>query len=270
LAKGRITSGPFESEVAFLITSKGDDIAKDIAGLTSILEYDLKPRPVHRIRDTYYDTRLGLLRKKKIGLRIRRIDGKLLVSMKSNPQRIEGEGVRRIEVEDPWSPLSLARIRETLKDSPPKGKSHFSTRSPSDAFASMGLVVIQERTTRRKVRDIIPHDRPDSAPIAELGIDSVTFLGEPKVRIFEVEIEAKRDRSLKRIQEIAETLQSAYSEFLREWPYGKLATGMTIQNLLKSGVLQSYLKNGRLEAGAFPMIERSILSNTLGTTSGAG
>src|SRR4029077_15139272 len=112
--------------------------------------------------------------------------------------------------------------------------------SPSDSFASMGLVVIQERTTRRTVRDIIRHDRPTSAPIAELDVDSVTFLGEPKIRIFEVEIEAKGGRSPKRIQEIAETLQSTYSGFLREWPYGKLATGLAIQNLLKSGVLQSY------------------------------
>jgi len=270
LAKGRITPGPFESEVAFLITNRGDDIARDIAGLTSILEYDLKPRPIHRIRDTYYDTKLGLLRQKKIGLRIRRIDGRLLVSMKSNPQRIEGEGVRRIEIEAPWSPLSLARIREILKDSPSKGESHFSARSPSSAFASMGLVIIQERTTRRTVRDIIRHDRPTSTPIAELGVDSVTFLGEPKVRIFEIEIEAKRDRSLKRIQKIALTLQSTYSGFLREWPYGKLTTGLAIRNLLNSGVLQSYLEHDRLEAGAFPLIERSIMSNILRTTSGVG
>jgi CYTH domain len=269
LAKGRIESGPFESEVAFLITDKGDDIAKDIAGLTSILEYDLRPRPIHRIRDTYYDTRLGLLRKKGTGLRIRRIDGNLLVSMKSNPQRMQGEGVRRIEIEAPWSPLTLAMVQEMLKNSPSKGNPHFSARSPDDAFASMGLVITQERTTRRTVRDIIRHDRPTSAPIAELGIDTVTFLCEPKVRIFEVEIEAKGDRSLRRVQEIAETIQSAYSGFLREWPYGKLATGLAIQQLLKSGVLQSYLKHGRLEAGAFPVIEKSILSNILRTKSGA-
>lgn len=270
MANGSIRSGPFESEVSLLITNKGDDIVKDIAGLTSILEYDLKPRPVHRIRDTYYDTRLGLLRKKKIGLRIRRIDGKLLVSMKSNPQRIEGEGVRRIEIEAPWSPLSLARIQKTLKNSPSKGKSRFSARSPSDAFASMGLVVIQERTTRRTVRDIFRHDRPTRTPLAELGIDSVTFIGQRKVRIFEVEIEAKGNRSPKKIQEIAKTLQSTYSGFLREWPYGKLATGLAIQNLLNSGVLQSYLEHDRLEAGAFPVIERSIMSNILAATSGAG
>jgi hypothetical protein len=258
VANPRSSSRHLESEIAFVITNKGDDIGGDIAGLTSVLEYDLKPKPPHRIHDTYYDTRQGLLRKRKTALRIRRIDESLLVSLKSNPQPLEGKGVRRIEIEAPWSQQSLARIQETLKKKRSPDKSRASKSSPWAAFASMGLRVVQERMTRRMARDILPHDKPTGRPVAELDIDNVTFLGDPKVRLFQVEIEAKGGGSMKRIQRVAEALQLSYSGFLKEWPYGKLVTGLAIQKLLKSGVLQNHLDHSRLKADAFPVIESYI------------
>jgi triphosphatase len=260
VANRRASLKPFESEVALIITNKAEDLVGDIAGLTSIHEYDLKPEPPYRIRDTYYDTKLGLLRKRKTTLRIRRTDGNTLVSMKSNPQRLDGQGVRRVEIEAQWSQQSFARILEVLKNSRSPRESHFFRNSASNTFASMGLVVIQKRMTRRVVRGILRHDREGSMPVAEMDVDSVTYLGDPKIRVFQVEIEAKARGSVKRIQEIAETLLSTYSGFLKEWPYGKLATGMAIQRLLKSGALQSHLDHGRLKAEAFRVIERDIVS----------
>jgi hypothetical protein len=261
VASPRSSSRPFESEIAFVITNKGDDIGGDIAGLTSVLEYDLKPKPPHRIHDTYYDTSQGLLRKRKTALRIRRMDESLLVSLKSNPQPLDGKGVRRIEIEAPWSQQSLARIQETLKKKRLPEKSRVSKDSPWAAFASMGLRVVQERMTRRMVRDVFRHDKPERRPVAELDIDNVTFLGDPKVRLFQIEIEAKGGGSMKRILRIAEVLQSSYSGFLKEWPYGKLVTGLAIQKLLRSGVLQSHLDHSRLKADAFPVIERYIAAS---------
>jgi hypothetical protein len=262
VASPRTSSGAFESEVAFVITNKGDDIAKDVAGLTSILGYDLKPKPTRRIHDTYYDTKRQLLRKRRIALRIRRMHGSLLVSIKSNSQPLKGKGVRRIEFEAPWSQKSLAMIRRTLKTHHANVDPSFSRLQPWNNLASMGLLVIQERITRRVVRDISRHDRPGSMPVAELDIDNVTYPGDPKIRVFEIEIEAKASRSLRRIEEIAEAIQSSYSDFLKVWPYGKLATGMAIQRLLKSGVLQSHLVHGRLTPQAFTVIERSIVSKS--------
>jgi hypothetical protein len=260
VARQRTSSTALESEVTLVVTNKGEDIAKDIAGLTSIIEYDLKPQPIQRIHDTYYDTDQGSLRRRKIGLRIRRIHRHLLVTIKSNPQSLEAKGVQRIEFEAPWSQESLVMIQRTLRHTQAKGQARYSRHLPSDTLASMGLGVVQERITRRLVRDIFRHDRPDSTPVAELDIDSVTYPGNPKVRIFEVEIEAKARGSVTRIQEIAEALQSIYPGFLREWPYGKLATGMAIQRLLKSRILQNYLDHGRLKSEAFPVIENSIIS----------
>jgi hypothetical protein len=252
------SSGRFESEVAFIITNNAEDLAEDLAGLTSILEYDLKPRPTDRIEDTYYDTKLGLLQKKRISLRLRRIDGRTLVAMKSDPRRLSREGVRRIEIEAPWSPQSLARIQMTLKNLQVRPKTKFSRLSPSTAFASMGLRIIQKRITTRVVRQILGHDTRTAGPTAELDIDNVTLLGDPRVHIFEVEIEAKAAGSEGRIQELAESLESNYPDFLKPWPYGKLVTGIAIQRLLRTGVLQRYLDHGRLKAGAFPLIEKNI------------
>jgi CYTH domain len=259
MTEAHTSSGHFESEVAFIITNNAEDLAQDLAGLTSILEYDLKPGPTRRIHDVYYDTKRGLLQRRMISLRVRKTDGNLLVSMKSDPQRLDREGVRRIEIEAPWSPQSLARIQETLRGQQfPKSK--FPRLLPADAFASMGLRIIQERTTRRMVREILRHDAPRAKPVAELDIDKVTFVEDPKVHVFEVEIEAKADRSERRIQQIAETLESNYPDFLRLWPYGKLATGLAIHRLLKSRILQTYLEHGRFRAEAFPLIEKDILS----------
>jgi CYTH domain len=260
VANPRTSSIPLESEVTLVITNKGEDIAKDIAGLTSIIEYDLQPQPIQRIYDTYYDTHQGFLRRRKIGLRIRRIHGLPLVTIKSNPQSLDGKGVQRIEFEAPWSQESLAMIQRTLRHRQSKGQPHYSRHSPSGTLASMGLGVVQERMTRRLVRDIFRHDRPYGTPVAELDIDSVTYLGDPEIRIFEVEIEAKVRGSVKRIQEIAEVIQSNYSGLLREWPHGKLATGMAIRRLLKSRILQNYLDHGQLKSEAFPVIENSIVS----------
>ena len=247
----------FESEIAFVITNKGVDIARDIAGITSIRGYKLKPNPRLRIADTYYDTRGRLLGKKKIGLRTRRTGGQLFISMKSNPQRMAGMGLRRKEFESLWSYKSLGRVAKALKTLELPENKTLGTLPPSKVLARMGLEVVQERHTTRDVRDIL--DRGWSKTrIAELDIDRVTFLGKPRVQIFEVEIEAKAAGSLKSVQDVAAELESSYSGFLRVWPHGKLATGLAIQRLWNAGRLTHYLENERLKPGAFDAIDRTI------------
>lgn len=186
------------------------------------------------------------------------MNGRHIVSMKSNPEKLAGRGVRRIEYEAPWSRQSLAKIRDLLRNRHAKREPHFSRRLPGDILTSMGLNVVQERIARRVAREIIRHDKQDGIPVAELDIDNVVFHGDPKIRVFEVEIEAKTPRSVKTIIEIAGVLQSTYPEFLKEWPHGKLATGIAIQRLLKSGVLQSFLGHNGLKAEAFRLIQREI------------
>lgn len=255
-----------ESEVAFVITNKSVDIARDIAGITSIRGYKFEPKPRLRITDTYYDTKSGLLGKKKIGLRTRKAGGELVISMKSDPQRMAGMGLRRNEFESPWSYESLAKIVKALKIKGLPTKPLASSFAPSRVIAKLGLRKIQERHTTRDVRDILSRDMPRSRRIAELDIDRVTFQGNPKVQVFEVELEVKAPNSLKSIQTIAAELESNYSGFLRVWPHGKLVTGLVIQRLSKEGALDGYFQNGRLKPEAFGIIDRAIVAGKLKTS----
>jgi inorganic triphosphatase YgiF len=263
--KGTSLPRSFESEIALVIKEKGNVIAKDIAGITSILKYDLKPRSLLRIHDTYYDTKKGSLRKKQITLRVRKIDDAVLLTLKSNPRRAIGGTTRRREVEVPWSLKSLAQFAQCVKLKIPRVEiSKFSEIKPSKVFRLMGLYAVQERLTRRETRDIIRHDKPRAPPLAELAIDDVTFLlGSNRVRLFEVEIEAKTARSLPRVRIIADALTAMYPGLLKEWPHGKLATGLAIRRLLKTKILQNYLDRDRLKPEVFQLIDETIRSTRL-------
>jgi len=249
----------FESEIALVIRDNGEHIAKELAGITSILEYDLKSRPPQEIHDIYYDTKQGSLRNKQINLRVRKIDNALLLSTKSNPRRI-GKGTRREEMELPWSPQSLVQMTQDLKLRMPRvGISQFFATTPSKIFATIGLYMIQERITKRETREINSRAKPQSSPLAELAIDEVTFLlEESKVRFFEVEIEAKAAGFFPRVQEIADALVSFYPGFVEEWIHGKFVTGLAIRRLLKTGGLRAYLDHDRLRPEAFHLIDQSI------------
>lgn len=251
-----------ESEITFVITNKTVDIARDIAGITSIRGHRLKPNPRLRIADTYYDTKSGLLGKKRIGLRTRNMGGELLIAMKSNPQRLAGIGLRRNEFESPWSYDALAKIVKALKLKRLPNKQLTSSLAPSKVLARLDLRIVQKRHTTRDVRDIFGRERARSRRIAELDIDRVTFQGNPKVQVFEVEIEAKAAGSLKSIQNIAAELESSYSGFLRVWPHGKLVTGLTIRRLSHEGALRGYLQNGKLMPEAFSIIDRAIVADS--------
>ena len=223
----------------------------------------MRPKPRLKITDTYYDTKRGLLGKKKIGLRTRRVGGELLISMKSNPEPMPKIGVRRNEFESAWSNQSLAKIVKALKIKGLPRKPLTSSLAPSRVLARLGLKMIQERHMTRDVRDIFGRDKSRNRRIAELDIDRVTFQGDPKFQVFEVEIEAKAAGSLKSIQTIAAELESNYPGFLRVWPHGKLVTGLAIQRLSKEGALDGYFQNGRLEPEAFGIIDRGIVVGKL-------
>ncbi len=115
----------FESEIALVIRDNGEHIAKELAGITSILEYDLKSRPPQEIHDIYYDTKQGSLRNKQINLRVRKIDNALLLSSKSNPRRIGKAG------QDPFGTAYL-RDLESLR---------VAARVEFDESASTGFVI---------------------------------------------------------------------------------------------------------------------------------
>lgn len=227
--------------------------------------YDLKPRPRLRIHDVYYDTPRRLLGRNAIGLRIRSVGGQTLLSMKSDPSRIGKIGVRRDEIESPWSRIALANIVKRLRTKGlPIAEVRFSKSQPSAVLTRLGFKIIQERRTTRDVREIFHRAKPRNRPIAEIDVDRVTFLGQPKVRIFEIEIEAKAAGSAMIVQRIGAELESNYSGFLRVWPHGKLVTGLALRKLAKSQGFLKFLEGNEVRPGAFDVIDRTIAAGKLG------
>jgi inorganic triphosphatase YgiF len=261
-AKEVVSSRAFESEIALIIKDNSDHIRTDLAGTRHVLEYDLKPKPSQVIQDRYYDTKGNFLRQKRITLRIRRIDGTLLLSTKSDIRRTAGNIIQRREIERPWSHNSIRMLARNLNlKSPTMSVSKFQTVPVSKTLATMGLEVIQERRTQREPRDIVNRSKAPVSILAELAIDYVTYVfGDIRVGLSEIEVEAKAPRSLSKVRNIADALVSKYRPSLQQWFHGKFLTGLAIQRLLKTRALQNYLVNGDLGPKAFKIIDRSIQS----------
>jgi inorganic triphosphatase YgiF len=259
-AKEIISSSAFESEIALIIKDNSDHIRKELAGIRRIMSYDLTPKPSQFIYDTYYDTGEKLLRGRKTTLRIRKIDGALLVSTKSDIRRIARNIIRRREIERPWSYDSIRLVATTLKlKTPTVSVSQFQSVPVSNTLATMGLEVIQERRTQREARNIVASRRTPVSTLAEFAIDHVTYtFGKITVELSEIEIEAKAPRSLSPVREVADTLVSKYGPYVQQWFHGKFVTGLAIQSLVKTKALQSYMLNGELAPGAFELIESAI------------
>lgn len=257
-------SQPHESEIALLVTRCGREIVEDFAGTKSILHYDLKPRPVERIRDTYFDTVTGSVRKRRMVVRLRMLNRRLFITLKSNPRLLEGKGVRRTEIELPWSQESLSRVSGILgvKSRAVAGR-NFSSLSPVRVLATLGLQRVQERVTVRQVRDVFDRGALRQR-IAEIAIDQTTFIiKRARMKIIEVEIEAKKTGLFPRVQKLAEALVARYPSSIRHWVYGKLLTGLAIQSLLEKGKLKRHVGNVELTERAFRLIEQEIRSRKL-------
>jgi hypothetical protein len=130
---------------------------------------------------------------------------------------------------------------------------------PLETLADLGLQPIQARENQRQVRDLIPQAGPLRA-VAELVIDSVTYrFGDTVVRHLEVEIESKLPGDNSALEVASRRLLADYAPELRVWPYGKLTTGASVQELLEQGSLARHIgPGGYLLPGAYTAIEQLL------------
>lgn len=234
-------------------------------GLRQILEFDLRPKPPRIIRDTYYDTSENSLRRRRISFRTRQLGGNVLISTKSDIQKISGNVIRRREIELPWSLDSVRLLARTLKlKSLNMSISGFRRNPPSGTLASIGLIVIQERRTRRETRDVVNRGKIPRLTLAELAVDRVTYyFQDVKVGFSEVEVEAKSSGSLPIVQQIASSLITMHRPMLQQWFHGKFVTGLAIEKLLKIEALHRLLVKRNLGPRAIDLIDRTIRSGRL-------
>jgi hypothetical protein len=254
-------TAPRETEIALAICA--DDaarIAKKIAARRTLGAYQLVPRPTQKIRDVYFDTRDQSLQKRKLALRIRELNGDALIALKG-PSRANADGVpERLEIEARWSRTALTRVLRELCAHGivvEMAQRDFAREEPHATLARLGFGVIQDRTTRRQIRHVIPRTAPSKIVDAELAIDAVTYrFGTQRVRLREIEIEARRAHA--RIGDLVRHLETLFQPALRQW-YGKLATGLAIQALLEQGARQELLDDkNNLTPAAWDRLAREL------------
>lgn len=225
-----------EIEATLAICSEApEQIANEIADLSAMGPYQLRPRPELAIHDVYVDRADHALRSRGLGMRVRLVDGSQLVTLKGRPEEVVGGGRRREEIELVWSKETLNSVVARVADVglvlvPPQEVKHWN--DPLAVLAQMGFVTEQTRNTKRRPRDVILGGNSTSV-LAELVVDSVSYrfhFGE--VRHHEVEVEAKGEGGVVAMQVISEGLLSRWPRILRVWDHGKRSTGQAVEELI--------------------------------------
>lgn len=254
--------GSSEVEAVLIIKGDVDAVLKELAGLRSILNYRLEPGQSKIIHDRYFDTIDRRLRKRGANLRIREMDGSLFISVKSHTRRTLRGATARREIEVPWSKQNLLSLIKDLELEADLAlpERQFSDADPLAAMEATGLQLVQDRETRREVRNVSSVRKPDLV-LAELAIDRVTYhIGNHNISIFEVEVEEKAKGSSSVISDVTKALLQAYQPSLQKWSHGKFVTGLAIQRLLETEPADNLLGQDRLKPEALGIIDRALRS----------
>ena len=260
---------PQESEIALIINAEQPrKVVERIGSLPSIANYKLLPRGSEEIHDVYFDTLDDAFQPQKLALRIREERNETLITLKG-PSRLEdGGGVERIEIEGPWSKDMLATIVEQLADwgiEMPPPDQEFDLKDPRDYLMDRGFKVVQDRRTRRQVRDVVRAGEEDGPRLAELAIDSVVYhFASHKIHHYEVEIEAKTEEGLRPLKPLIDGLINMFGgEVLDKPEYSKLAVGFALQELLHTGALEGLIDlDGNLKPAAYDKIDEYLRQGT--------
>ena len=257
---------PREVEGVLLVSADDQEGAgRRVGALERVDRFELRPRPTRRIRDVYLDTGDGDLASAQVALRVRELDGRPLLTLKANPVR-SGLAAERLELEAPWSAEALQSVLEELRrhgvqlPEPPEG---IGAGEPLADLARLGLHPTQRRQTTRTPRDVRERGT-DGGPVAELTIDDVAYqLPAGTARLLEVEVEAKGGGGLETVQALLGALAEVFSDALRPWPYGKLATGRAVEQLLAAGRLEGLLDpSGRISPAAHDQLAEYLAQHS--------
>ena len=253
-----------EIEAALIVYADAPQaVERHLADLQTLAEFSLLARATETIEDIYFDTTDHSLQARLIALRVRRLNGTPLLTMKADSHPAAA-GEDRLEIESSWSPSALHNIVSELRNrgvTVPVSPGELRSTDPTEVMASLGLKEVQARVTRRIPRDVVTRDA-ETRPLAELAIDAVTYrFRDGQVRLFEVEVEAKGMGDASTVDRITASLRDEFPAQLRLWPYGKLPTGKAIQELLANGKLDDVIgEDGTLRPAAYEQIAGLLIA----------
>ena len=262
--------GPREIEGVLVVCADDPEgVARRLAGLEAVDRFALVAREPQRLRDASLDTGDGALGAARVTLRLRKLDGRALLTLKADVVRT-GLAAERLELEAPWSAGALRDALEELRrrgvpvPGPAGAGPAAGAGEPLAVLAGLGLRPTQVRETTRTPRDVVDRAGPDAGVVAELVVDDVGYrFPAGRVRLLEVEVEAKGPGGLATVQALLAALAEAFPSELRPWPHGKLATGRAAERLLAAGRLEGLLDAaGRLRPAAFGPLAEFLAQNS--------
>jgi hypothetical protein len=245
-------SAPTETEVTLaVVADPPEPVADAVAALTELEGFTLIPAPDEAIRDRYFDTPDRRLT--GTSLRVREVNGARLLTVKGPPQAAR-VGITRVEHEQPWPDRAWAMLRAELGDALDVPAA-LPASDPVRALEGLGLVVVQDRSTTRRVRAVLPRSGA-RARLAELAVDAVVYdLDGVRVRHHELELEAKAVEGEAALATLALGLLGRFGEGLRQWRPGKLATGEALARLIRARGAESVLTgDGRVRPAVYDVI----------------
>jgi hypothetical protein len=244
---------PIEAEVTLVVVADPPEpVADAVAALRELEGFPIIPAPDESIRDRYFDTPDRRLAGRS--LRVREVNGEGRITIKGPPQPGAHVGVRRIEHEQPWPEPAWALLRAEFGgtlDVP----AALPASEPVPALEAIGLAVVQDRSTMRRVRAILPRSGARGR-LAELAVDAVVYdLDGLAVRHFELELEAKSHEGEAALGALALHVLGLFVDDLRPWHMGKLATGEALARLIRARGAESVLTgDGRVRPAVYDVI----------------
>jgi inorganic triphosphatase YgiF len=242
---------PLETEGALVVCAdRPAEVLAAIAALPAIGAWGLEPLAPQAIDDVYYDDGDHSLGRRRVALRIRRVDGEPVLTLKA-PLWRDGGVATRLEIEEPWSAGALSRIAAPLGElTRVRTPVPAAAASPEAALRALGLRPVQRRTTGRERRAVLA--RGGGTIIAELALDSVSYdLPPGPLQLYEIEVEARTDDA-----DVGPILDALAARFdaLVPWRHGTLATGFAAERAMRDGALAP----GALTPAALELLEQAL------------
>jgi inorganic triphosphatase YgiF len=228
-----------EVESAILILTKDKDfVFQQIDNLIITTGYKPVRDETKKIHDIYFDTIDDSLKKKKIALRIRILDTNVYKITLKAPKNISKNYTDRIEIEKSWSRKSFSNIMTELSSMGIEIDKYevYYDKDPEKTFKSIGLKNIQDKQTIREIVNAV--NKVSEQVEFEFAVDDTTLLldGDAKLSFAELEIEAKKERDMTKLDEFVDKLTKEPRFHL--WPFNKLETGLAVNYLYKNNLLK--------------------------------
>ena len=234
-----------EVENALLILAKDNkQVEKIINDLIQGNRFHFNQKGRRTMTDMYFDYKDKSLKKHKIDLRIRTVDGETPKITLKVLKKATSSHSERVEIERLWSLESFDEIMKELS-SQLQGRAlerpaNFINEDPENILNSVKFVKIQERRTERNTIDAI--NRLTSELEFEFAIDITFYHLNSSFRhygIMELEIESKKKGNYEILDRLVDQLITDHQSKFRVWPHSKLATGLAMETLLSRRELKA-------------------------------